>query len=88
MLNRGFGIRGAYLQACVEADPVDTTGQADFDKLDELSLLQLNNENEPDVDPLEIEVVVDWQLAFEEDDGKACYVKRVRGFLGQTQLHA
>ena len=37
---------------------------------------------EPDDDALEIEVVADWQLAFQQDDGKACYVKQVRGFLG------
>jgi hypothetical protein len=45
-------------------------------------------EYEPDDDPLEIEVVADWQLAFQEDDGKVCYVKQVRGFLGATQLYA
>ena len=93
ILIRGFGVRGAYLHICIEADPTDTTGQADFDKLGELSIIQMKRPDEyseygPDDDALEIEVVADWQLAFQEDDGKACYFKQVRGFLGQTQLYA
>ena len=109
LIIRGFGIRGAYLNVCIEADPTDTSGQADFDKLGELSLLQMKRQittwpngmiraswYELDDDALEIEVVADWQLACYvkpgsltsalckplEDDGKACYVKHVRGFLG------
>ena len=76
MLIRGFGIRGAYINVCVDSDPLAATDQADLDQLDKLSLLQMKKSideetrsvidgaYEPDDKPLEIEVIVNWTLAF------------------------
>jgi len=34
-----------------------------------------------------VEVVADWQLAYERPDLSTCWVKHMRGFLGETQLY-